>query len=74
MDPTAERIDTSASRALAAEIARLETLHAVIRWARSHPELVSNRSVFSDVIVQDEYCHDAVLPLQSGWTVVIGST
>jgi hypothetical protein len=48
------------------ELPRLETLEQVIRWGLQHtPPLV-----IAEVLVQDEYTHDVILPwTQARWLV-----
>lgn len=47
------------------ELPALATLAAVVRWglAQSPPEMIA------DVVVQDEYSHDVVLPWGDRWLV-----
>jgi hypothetical protein len=56
--------------ALAAEVARHATLGDVVRWALadSPPRLVA------EVVVQDEYTHDVVLPGRDGLWLVYDTT
>ena len=39
------------------------TLEAVVRWAWA------NGTDISDIVVQDEYTHDVVVPFEGGWLV-----
>lgn len=50
---------TGADRdALASAVARLATLEEVVRWGLAQPE----PSTVVEVVVQDEYTHDVVMP------------
>ena len=47
------------------DVARLASLAAVIRWGLA----LSPPAIIADVVVQDEYCHDALLPWGYWWLV-----
>ena len=51
--------------ALHAQLAPLTTLQAVLAWAFS----LSPPSDVADVVIQDEYTHDVVLPWNRVWLV-----
>lgn len=55
---------------LAAELAGLETLERVIQWGLALP----TERTFVDVIVQDEYCHDAVMEWDAGLFLAFDTT
>jgi len=59
--------------ALQAEIEPLESLSDVIRWGRSQSPGSVEPAVISDVIFQDEFTHDAIVPWR-GRALVFGST
>ena len=59
--------------ALQGELASLESLSDVIRWGRSQAPGSVEPSVISDVVVQDEFTHDAIVPWRSR-ALVFGST
>ena len=63
------------------EIARLESalsgqqnLNDVMKWAWSHPTGVFGPSVVADVIVQDEFTHDVIVPYRDGLVLVYDTT
>ena len=68
-----ERTDPLA-RDLAAEVARFETLSEVIAWGRAVPGRTSAPEVITDVVVQDEFTHDAIVPVRADLIVVVGAT
>jgi hypothetical protein len=59
--------------ALEAELAQLESLSDVIRWGRAQAPGSVAPSVISDVVVQDEFTHDAIVPWRRR-ALVFGAT
>lgn len=59
--------------ALEVELAALESLADVIRWGRGQPAGSVSPPVITDVVVQDEFTHDAIVPWR-GRVLVFGST
>ena len=59
---------------LAGELSGLHSLNDVMRWARSHPPGVFIPSVVADVVVQDEFTHDLVVPYRDGLVLVFDTT
>jgi len=59
--------------ALELEIGAFESLVDVLRWGRSQPPATVNPAVITDVVVQDEFTHDAIVPWR-GRALVFGST
>jgi hypothetical protein len=57
---------------LAVQLARLESLSDVLAWGRQRPGL--HPAVIADVVVQDEFTHDAIVPWLDGRALVFGST
>ena len=58
---------------LEAAIPTLESLHDLMKWALSNPrEFVPQ--VVADVIVQDEFTHDVVVPWRAGLVLVYDTT
>ena len=55
------------------EVGKLESLADVLRWGRSQPPGVVSPKVIADVVIQDEFTHDAVVPWHEG-ALVFGST
>ena len=56
------------------EVSELRTLADVLAWGRARPDRVTARTVIADVVLQDEFTHDAIVPLAGGRTLVFGST
>jgi hypothetical protein len=50
------------------------TLTDVLNWGFRQPAGSVHPQVVSDVIVQDEYSHDAIVPWRDGLVVVYGTT
>lgn len=59
---------------LAAELARLESLADVLAWGRAQPRGSVRPGVVTEVIAQDEFTHDAIVPWREGRTLVFGAT
>lgn len=58
--------------ALAAQMDGLESLSDVLTWGRRLPGL--HPAVIADVVVQDEFTHDAIVPWREGRALVFAST
>jgi hypothetical protein len=63
------------------EIAQMENvlsgqqnLNDVMKWALSHPTGMFIPSVVSEVIVQDEFTHDVIIPYRDGLVLVYDTT
>ncbi|REJ77269.1 MAG: hypothetical protein DWQ47_12830 [Acidobacteria bacterium] len=56
------------------EISEHVSLSKVLAWAADQPEGETLKHVVSDVIVQDEYTHDAIVPWKDGLVIVYGIT
>lgn len=63
------------------EIAQLEhnlsgqqNLNDVMKWALAHPPGTFIPTVVSDVIVQDEFTHDVIVPYRDGLVLVYDTT
>ncbi len=63
-------LPVSEQQALEAELRGFGTLQAVVRWAFSRRP----PSDISEVVVQDEYGHDVVLPLRGEVHLVFDTT
>ena len=59
--------------ALESELGPLESLSDVLRWGRDQPQGSVSPAVIVDVVVQDEFTHDAIVPWR-GRALVFGST
>ena len=60
-------------RSLERQLDGLETLADVMRWGRQQPGGTVTARVIEDVVVQDEFTHDAIVPWGSR-ALVFGST
>ncbi len=56
------------------ELSRQQNLNDVMKWALSHPKSVFIPSVISQVIVQDEFTHDVIVPYRDGLVLVYDTT
>jgi len=56
------------------ELADQENLRDVMNWALSHPVGSFIPQVGADVIVQDEFTHDVVVPWRQGLVLVYDTT
>ena len=61
---------TAADPSLGEQLARLPNLNAILKWAAATGIPLADM----ELIQQDEYCHDAMLPLPDGRWVVFGVT
>ena len=59
-----------AREALARELAPLHLLEDVARWAFAQEPLAA----IADVVIQDEYTHDVIVPWREGRWLVFGTT
>jgi hypothetical protein len=57
-----------------AQLADQENLKDVMNWALSHPVGTFTPQVVADVIVQDEFTHDVVVPWREGLVLVYDTT
>ena len=56
------------------ELAGQHNLNDVMKWALSHPKGIFIPSVVADVIVQDEFTHDVIVPYRDGLVLVYDTT
>lgn len=56
------------------ELAGQENLNDVMRWALAQPKGIFKPSVVSEVIVQDEFTHDVIIPYRDGLVLVYDTT
>ncbi len=59
---------------LESELSRQQNLNDVMKWALSHPKGVFIPSVVADVIVQDEFTHDVIIPYRDNLVLVYDTT
>ncbi|MEK6279457.1 MAG: hypothetical protein AABN95_03810 [Acidobacteriota bacterium] len=65
---------TSTIVEIEAQLADQENLRDVMNWALSYPAGTFVPQVVADVIVQDEFTHDVVVPWREGLVLVYGTT
>jgi hypothetical protein len=56
------------------ELSGQQNLNDVMKWAFAHPKGVFIPSVVADVIVQDEFTHDVIIPYRDGLMLVYDTT
>ena len=56
------------------ELSGQKNLNDVMKWALSHPRGTFIPSVVSQVIVQDEFTHDVIVPYRDGLVLVYDTT
>ena len=56
------------------ELSGQENLNGVMAWALSQPRGTFIPSVVAEVIVQDEFTHDAIVPWRDGLVLVHDTT
>jgi hypothetical protein len=59
---------------ITAELSGQENLRDVMSWALASPSGTFIPSVVADVIVQDEFTHDVVVPWRDGLVLVYDTT
>ena len=59
---------------LEGELSGQENLNDVMNWALSHPKGVFIPAVVANVIVQDEFTHDVIIPYRDGLVLVYDAT
>jgi hypothetical protein len=57
-----------------AQLAEQENLKDVMTWALSYPSGTFIPQVVADVVVQDEFTHDVVVPWREGLVLVYDTT
>jgi hypothetical protein len=56
------------------ELSEQQNLSDVMKWALSHPKGVFIPSIVANVIVQDEFTHDVIVPYRNGLVLVYDTT
>ena len=56
------------------ELSNHENLKSVMKWAVSHPKGVFTQRIVEQVILQDEFTHDVVIPWREGLVLVYDTT
>jgi hypothetical protein len=56
------------------ELSGQQNLNGVMQWALAHPAGVFGPTVIADVVVQDEFTHDVVVPWRDNLVLVYDTT
>ena len=56
------------------ELSGQQNLNDVVKWALSHPKGIFIPSVVAQVIVQDEFTHDVIVPYRDRLVLVYDTT
>ena len=59
---------------LESELARQQNLNDVMQWALAQPQGIFRPSIVADVVVQDEYTHDVIIPYRDNLFLVYDAT
>ena len=59
---------------LGSELSGQQNLNDVMKWALSHPKGLFIPSVVANVIVQDEFTHDVIIPYRDSLVLVYDTT
>jgi hypothetical protein len=68
------RLSSEDVAAIAAELSTQENLRDVMTWALSGPRGTFIPSVVAEVIVEDEFTHDVIVPWRDGLVLVYDTT
>jgi hypothetical protein len=68
------RIADEVRAQIEAELSGQQNLKDMMAWALSHRDSIFLPGVVSDVIVQDEFTHDVVVPRRDGLVLVYDTT
>lgn len=67
-------VDVAELAGLASSLSTVETLSDILSWARNLPDGDVSREIVSDIVIQDEYTHDIVVPWKSRYALVLDAT
>ena len=56
------------------EVAEHSTLEQVLKWGFAQPASVVHPHIIKEVVIQDEYSHDVIVPWRGGLVLVYGTT
>jgi hypothetical protein len=59
---------------LESELSGQQNLNDVMKWALAHPKGIFIPSVVANVIVQDEFTHDVIIPYRDNLVLVYDTT
>ena len=68
------KLPSEAVTDIAEELSTQENLKDVMTWALSAPQGIFLPSVVAQVIVQDEFTHDVIVPWRDGLVLVYDTT
>ena len=67
-------LSSDAIAGIETELSAQENLKDVMAWALAHPHGTFIFSVVAEVIVQDEFTHDVIVPWRDGLVLVYDTT
>ena len=59
---------------LESELVGQQNVNDVLKWAAKHPQGVFIPSVVADVVIQDEFTYDVIVPYRDRLVLVYGAT
>ena len=68
------RVETAVADQIEAQVSNQQNLKDMMAWALSQPRGTFLPQVVSDVIVQDEFTHDVIVPRSDGLVLVYDTT
>ena len=68
------RLSSDAVARIAQELSAQENLKDVMAWALSQPRGTFTPHIVAEVIVQDEFTHDVIVPWRDGLVLVYDTT
>jgi hypothetical protein len=68
------RIETAVLKQIEAEVSNQQNLKDMMTWALSLPRGTFLPNVVSEIIVQDEFTHDVLVPRNDGVVLVYDTT
>jgi hypothetical protein len=67
-------IEASLLEQIEVQVSKQQNLKDMMAWALSHPKGTFFPRIVSDVIVQDEFTHDVIVPRSDGIVLVYDTT
>jgi hypothetical protein len=56
------------------EVREQQNLNDMMKWALAHPPGVFTRTIVTEVVVQDEFTHDVIVPWRDNLVLVYDTT
>lgn len=67
-------LDASQLADLEQDLLRHKTLKDVLLWGHAQAKDIMHPHIIADIVEQDEYTHDIIVPWQNGLAIVYGAT